>query len=141
MNVACRGCCPLHVGMQARIGQGEERQRGGDTLIGKNGGKKGENRTLGRRGGDVCRTVRRAAQKLRTDARARSRAGELVVGTFNIRTLAFKGTSGIGHTEVILKTCKDAGCDVVGLQEVGRDGQSAFAAAGCVVFCSGADGG
>ena len=61
--------------------------------------------------------------------------------TYNVRTLAFKGKNGIGHAEVILKTCEDAGCDIIGLQEVRRNGQSAFTAAGYVVFCSGADGG
>ena len=63
------------------------------------------------------------------------------MGTFNVRTLAFKGTNGIGRAEVILKTCEDAGCGVIGLQEMRRDGQSAFTAAGYVVFCSGVDGG
>ena len=87
------------------------------------------------------RRIRRAAHKIRTDARATSRAGELAVGTYNVRTLAFKGTNGIGHAEVIMKTCEDACCDVIGLQEVRRNGQCAFTAAGCVVFCSGADGG
>ena len=63
------------------------------------------------------------------------------MGTYNVRTLAFKGTNGIGHAEVILKTYEDAGCDIIGLKEVRRNGQSAFTAAGYVVFCSGADGG
>ena len=62
------------------------------------------------------------------------------MGTYNVRTLAFKGTNGIGHAEVILKTCKDAGCDITGSQEMRRDGQNAFTAAGYVVFCSVADG-
>ena len=87
------------------------------------------------------RRIRRVAHKIRKNARARSRAGELVVGTYNVRTLAFKGTNGIGHAEVIMNTCEDAGCDVIGLQEVRRNGQSAFTAAGYVVFCLGADGG
>ena len=87
-----------------------------------------------------CRRIRRAARKIRTDAIARSRAGEPVVGTCNVRTLAFKGTNGIGHAEVMLKTCEDASCDIIGLQEVKRNGQSAFTAAGYVVFCSGANG-
>ena len=43
------------------------------------------------------RRIRRAAHKIRTDARARSRAGKLVVGTCNVRTLAFKGTNGINR--------------------------------------------
>ena len=84
---------------------------------------------------------RRAARKIRTDARARSRAGELVASTYNVGTLVCKGTNGIGHAEVILKTCEDAGCDIIGLPEVRRNGQSAFTAAGYVVICSGADGG
>ena len=87
------------------------------------------------------RRFRTATQKIRTSARARSRAGELIVGTYNVCTLAFKGTNGMGHAEVTLKTCEDAGCDIIGLQEVRRDGQIAFTAAGYVVFCSGADGG
>ena len=101
-------------------------------------GWKGENRTLGRRGRDVGGVeglLRTYAQMQRLDPER----GELVVGAFNVRTLAFKGANGRGHAEVILKTCEDAGCDVIGLQEVRRDGQSAFTAAGYVVFCS--DGG
>ena len=86
------------------------------------------------------RRIRRAAHEIRTGARARSRAGELVLGTHNARTLVFKGTNGTGHAEVILKTCEDAGCDIIGLHEVRRNGQSALTAAGYVVFCSGADG-
>ena len=93
---------------------------------------------LGRRGGDAGgfeALLRKFA------AGATSGAGELVVCTYNVRTLAFKGTNGIGHAEVILKTCEDAGCDIIGLQEVRRNGQSAFTAARHVVFCSGAGGG
>ena len=86
------------------------------------------------------RRNRRAARKLRVEAKARSRAGELVVGTFNVRTLAFNGKNGIGHSEVILKVCQELGCDVIGLQETRRDGQSTFTAAGYTVFRSGADG-
>ena len=41
---------------------------------------------------------------------------------------------------MILKTSEDARCDVIGLQQVRRDGQSAIMAAGYVVFCSEADG-
>ena len=63
------------------------------------------------------------------------------MGTYNVRTLAFKGTNGIGHAEVIMKTCEDAGCDIIGLQEVRRNGKIDFKVVGYVVFCSGADGG
>ena len=36
------------------------------------------------------------------------------MGTFNARILAFKGTNGIGHAEVILDTREGADCDVIG---------------------------
>ena len=55
--------------------------------------------------------------------------------------LLSRARNGIGHAEVILKTCEDAGCDIIGLQEVRRDGRSAFTVAGYVAFGSGADGG
>ena len=83
--------------------------------------------------------IRRAAHKICTDARARSRAGELVVATYNVHTLAFKGTNGICHAEVISNASQDAGCDIVGLKEVGRNRQSSSTAAGYVVFCSRTD--
>ena len=76
------------------------------------------------------RRNRRAARKLRVEAKARSRAGGLVVGTFIVLALAFNGKNGIGHSEVILKVCQELGCDVIGLQETRRDGQSTFTAAG-----------
>ena len=63
------------------------------------------------------------------------------MGTYNVRTLAFKGTNGIGHAEVTLKACEDAGCDIIRLQKVRLNGQSAFTAAGYVVFYSEAAGG
>ena len=63
------------------------------------------------------------------------------MGTYNVRSLVFKGTNVIGYAEVILKTCEDAGCDIMGLQEVRRNGQSAFTAAGYLVVYAGADGG
>ena len=60
--------------------------------------------------------------------------GELVEGTFDVRILAFMGTSGLGHAEVVLKSCEDTGFNVIGLQEARRDGQSAFTAAVYVAF-------
>ena len=86
------------------------------------------------------RRNRRAARKLRVETKARSRAEELVVGIFDVRTLAFNGKNGIGYSEVILKVWQELGCNVIGLQETRRDGQNTFTAAGYTVFCSGADG-
>ena len=108
---------------------------GGIACLGKTeGGRDARKKTRRRR-------IRRAAHKIGTDARSRSRAGELVEGRYNVHTLAFKGTNGIGHAEVTLMTCEDAGCDIIGLQGVRHNGQSAYTVAGYVVVCSGADGG
>ena len=61
--------------------------------------------------------------------------------TYDVRTLAFKGTNGTDHAEMILKTCQDGVCDITGLQQVRSNGQSDFVATGYVVFCSETDGG
>lgn len=67
-------------------------------------GKKQAARTKRRRG----RKAQRAARKARVNARVRSRLiGEFVVGTFNVRTLAFEGANGTRHIEVVLKTCQE----------------------------------
>ena len=41
---------------------------------------------------------------------------------FSENTHDCKGTNGIGHAKVILKTCEDTGCDLIGSQEVRRNG-------------------
>ena len=137
--MACRDCCPLHVGTEARTGLGKGRRRRGNTW-GKMEGGREEIGCSGEKE-EKQEDSKGCSENSHPGARARSRAGELVVGIYNVRTLAFKGTNGIGHAEVILNTCENAGCDIIGLQEVRRDGQSALTAAGYVLFCSEADGG
>ena len=83
---------------------------------------------------------RRNAKTSQNVARVRSRTGELNVATWNIRSLSLTGRRGAGHAEVLLQKCKVLGCDVIGLQETRRPGQTEFAAAGYRVFCSGVDG-
>ena len=73
-------------------------------------------------------------------ARARSRTGELIVATWNVRSLSLTGRRGAGHADVLLQKCKVLGCDVIGLQETRRPGRTEFSAAGYRVFCSGVDG-
>ena len=46
------------------------------------------------------RRDRRPDRKLRVEAKDRSRAGEIVVGTFKFRTLAFNGKNGLDHSGV-----------------------------------------
>ena len=42
-------------------------------------------------------------------------ASELVVGTFNVRDLAFDGKNRVGHAEQTLNVFWQKGCDIVGL--------------------------
>ena len=61
--------------------------------------------------------MRKAARMNHKAARAKRRTQELTLGTFNVRTAAFKGVNGIGHIDVLLRICAAKGCDVIGLQE------------------------
>ena len=83
---------------------------------------------------------RRNAKTSQNVARARSRTGKLNVVTWNVRSLSLTGRRGAGHAEVLLQKCKVLTCDIIGLQETRRSGQTEFAAAGYRVFCSGVDG-
>ena len=71
--------------------------------------------------------------------RARSRTGAFNVATWNTSSLPLTGRRGAGHVEVRLQKCKVLRCDVIGLQETRRPGQTNSAAAGCRVSCSGED--
>lgn len=63
---------------------------------------------------------------------------EMVVCTFNIHTLAYKGANGVGHnTTIILHIYADTGCHVIGLQETRREGEGAISARGYFVVWSG----
>ncbi|CAM9752224.1 unnamed protein product, partial [Pylaiella littoralis] len=85
------------------------------------------------------RPLRKADRKRRAEMRTKARAGELVVGSFNVRTLAYKGANGIGHnSNTVLQLCGSSDCDVVGLQETRRANDGAFTPAGYVVIWSGA---
>lgn len=48
-------------------------------------------------------------------ATSRSRLEELVVGPFNVRTLAFNGVNSIGRGEVVLKSCQEWECGIANL--------------------------
>ena len=90
------------------------------------------------------RAERKAARMKHKAARARSRWQELTFGTFNACAAAINGVNGIGYIETLLRPCAAKGCDVIGLQEIKRDGTSEIVASGYrVVFsgdCSGVKG-
>ena len=55
--------------------------------------------------------------------------------------MAVDGTHGVGRALDVLSVYDRLGCDIIGLQETRRSGQSAFSQAGYMVYCSGECGG
>ena len=87
------------------------------------------------------RTIRRAAQRQASNDRDRARRRELVVATHNVRTMAVGRKHGVGRAAKVLDVYLEMGCDIIGLQETRRSGQSAFVQAGYAVYCSRESGG
>ena len=56
--------------------------------------------------------------------------------TWNVRAMAEKGKNKIGHAEFLLRSGRDAGCEIVGLEKTRRIGQTYFQASSYTVFCS-----
>ena len=95
--------------------------------------KKRKARKRRRRG----RVVRRLLRKEARTSRARRKGDVVVVATYNVRTLAVKGSNGYGHDECVLAKARQLGIGFVGLQETRRPGRTEFVAAGFRVFCCG----
>ena len=55
--------------------------------------------------------------------------------------MAVDGKHGVGRAAEVLDVYQEMGCDIIGLQETNRSGQSALLQAGYVVYCSGESGG
>ena len=55
--------------------------------------------------------------------------------------MAVDGTHGVGRGLDVLSVYDRLGCDITGLQETCRSGQSAFSQAGYLVYCRGECGG
>ena len=87
------------------------------------------------------RTRRRAARRQASNDRDRARRRELVVDIHNVRTMAVDRKHGVGKATDALDVYQEMGCDIIGLQETRRSGQSALLQAGYVVYCSGESGG
>ena len=87
------------------------------------------------------RTRRRAARRQACNNRDRAHRRELVIATHNVRTMAVDGKHGVGRVAEVLDVYQEMGCDIIGLQETRRSGQSALLQAGYLVYCSGESGG
>ena len=97
-----------------------------------------ERRKQRRRGRPARRAVRAHARVIRSSARAAARSKELVVATWNVRTMSEKGTNGPGHAEDLLMFAAKYECVFIALQETRRDGRTTIQApaAGYVVHCA-----
>ena len=102
--------------------------------------KRGEGKT-----GEQAQTTARADESLKGETgereikRVEREKKEVVVATWNVRTLAVKGKNGLGHAETLLLRAQKSHCDIIGLQQVRRGGQGSFEAAGYIVYFSGSE--
>ena len=87
------------------------------------------------------RVGRRAARRQASNDRDRARRRELIIATHNMRTMAVDGKHCVGRAAEVLDVYQEMGCDIIGLQEARRSGQSALLQAEYVVYCSGESGG
>ena len=96
-----------------------------------------------RRGRPAWRAARAHARVVRLTARAAACSKELVVATWNVRTMSERGTNGPGHAEDLLMFAAKYECDFITIQETRRDGRTTIQgpAAGYVMHCSGHCGG
>ena len=63
---------------------------------------------------------------------------ELAIATHNVRTMGVDVKQGVGRAAGVPDVYQEMGCDIIGLQETRRSGQSALRQAGYyVVYCSG----
>ena len=98
-----------------------------------------ERRKQTRRGRPARRAARAHARVVRSTARAAARSKELMVATWNVRTMSERGTNGPGHAEDLLMFAAKYECDFIAIQETRRNGRTTIQApaAGYVVHCSG----
>ena len=87
--------------------------------------KKGK-RTERKRATRAANKEEARGRAVKAATRAKRVSKEIVVTTWNTRTMAEKGSNGIGHAETLLRRARRAGCDIVGLQETWRSGQTSF---------------
>lgn len=99
---------PQCVGILPRTEQGEGGLSGISTSVGESAGWTRGNIQLGKKWRKRRRN-RREARELRADARARSRAEKLIVGKFNVCTLAFDGKTSQATT---VTSVPGVSCDV-----------------------------
>ena len=135
-----------------RRGVGRLNPRPESKIQGKNGDREGRKlkksqkeeifwKSLARKRRRRGRAERRRLQQSKRRNRARAQGREITVATHNVRTMAVDGTHGVGRALDVLSVYDRLGCDIIGLQETRRSGQSAFSQAGYLMYCSGECGG
>ena len=115
--------------------------KNGDRERGKIGKVEERRKKLARKRRRRGRAERRRLRQGKRRNRARAPGREIEVAMHNVRTMAVDGTHGFGRALDLLSVYDRLGCDVIGLQETRRSGQSTFSQAGYLVYCSGECGG
>ena len=87
------------------------------------------------------RAGRHAARPQGCNDSDRARRRELVIATNNVRTMAVDRKHSVGRTAEVLGVYQEMGCDIIGLHETRRSGQSALLQAGYTTYCGGESGG
>ena len=132
-----------------RRGVGRLNPRRENKIQGKNGDREGgknekvaEGRKMfARKRRRRGRAERRRLQQSKRKNRARARGREIAVATHIVRTMAVDGSKGVRRALDVLSVYDRLEGDIIGWQETGRSGQSAFSQAGYLVYCSGECGG
>ena len=115
--------------------------KNGDREGGKNEKVAKKRKIFGRKRRRRGRAERRRLRQSKRGNRARAGGLEIAVATHDVQTMAVDGTHGVGRALDVWSVYDRLGCDVIGLQETRRRGQSAFGQAGYLVYCSGECGG
>ena len=115
--------------------------KNGDREGGKNEKVAKKGKIFGRKRRRRGRAERRRLRQSKRGHRARAGGLEIAVATHDVQTMAVDGTHGVGWALDVWSVYDRLGCDVIGLQETRRSGQSAFGQAGYLVYCSGKCGG
>ena len=96
-----------------------------------------ENKVLARKKRRRGRAGRRAARRQASNDRDRARRKELIIATHSVRTMAVDGKHCVGRAAEVPGVYQEMGCNIIGLQETRRSGQSALLQAGYHDYCSG----
>ena len=117
--------------------QGKYGDRRGKSRVNFVTAKKENARKIRRTGRAGRRIAKKGARAKRVATVRKARAGEVKIGTWNVRTMAINGVNGAGHANTLMIGVEKLGYDVIGLQETKRPGYTIVPLAGYDVYFNG----